>query len=190
MPSARAFPMGPGRVVLVVATLAVAATTSFAFVGPAAVAAGPESDATVTSGILAELAADPAKARLADDAIARSKTATADAARLRAKGDEAHAKMAEGVAREWAELGRELVEVAALEEKANRTQEAARDAGARVERERALVEEGIARTGRLRTQLESLEKEHPSDPKPPETKKPESKPPETKKAEPKKAGAR
>jgi hypothetical protein len=81
------------------------------------------------------------------------------AARMRGSGDEAHARLADGLARDWAEVARDSVFSATTEEKAHATQREMLDASAGVDRERALLEEAIARVGRLRARLEETRKE-------------------------------
>jgi len=75
---------------------------------------------------------------------------------MRNAGDIAHAQLAEGLALEWAEAARERARTEAVEKEARTSELAAIEAGARVERERALLEEAIARSGRLRAELASL----------------------------------
>lgn len=89
------------------------------------------------------------------EAVARATEALEQSARLRAAGDEAHAKAADGLAREWAETARDLALAAAAEKQADERRRQAIQAQAQLERTRALVENGIARLGRLRAELES-----------------------------------
>ena len=90
---------------------------------------------------------------------ARSRAALERAAKLRAAGDEPHARLADGLAKTWAEAARDVLRAVEVEEKSQATRRAATDAGLVAERERALLEEGIAQSGRLRAQLESTERE-------------------------------
>lgn len=121
--------------------------------------AGPE-DRSVAESILVKLDADAAHKSLTADPSARARAALERGTRTRASGDEPHARLADSLAREWAELGRDLVATADLEKKADDARRGATDAGAHAERERALLEEGIAQNGRLRAQLEAVEREH------------------------------
>jgi hypothetical protein len=105
------------------------------------------------------------------EAIARARDALEQSTRLRAAGDEAHAKAADGLAREWAETARDLARAAAAEKLADERRRQAIQALAQLERTRALVEDGIARLGRLRAELESAVARkavevHDGDPKP------------------------
>jgi len=161
MPSESAgFARSARRLVAACLLGAVAAALVVCFGSTQASATGD--DTAVTQAIVKDLEADKEHLSLVEGALARSKKASATATDFRAKGDEAHAKVADGLAREWAEFGKELVDVAVLEGRAGAAHFAARDAGARSERERALLEEGIARVGRLRTQLDAFDREQPA----------------------------
>jgi hypothetical protein len=127
-----------------------------------AAAAGPE-DRAATEAVLREVEASPKK-DVATEMIARSKAALDQAARLRAAGDEPHARLADGLAKTWADAARDVVRAVDVEERAQAARRAATDAGVVAERERALLEEGIAQSGRLRAQLESAERESKEQP--------------------------
>jgi len=88
-----------------------------------------------------------------DDAVTRSRDALERATRMRNAGDEAHARVAEGLALEWAETARDRARTSGVEAKAREAEVATIDASAHVERERALLEEAIARSGRLKAEL-------------------------------------
>jgi hypothetical protein len=83
---------------------------------------------------------------------------------MRQAGDETRALATEGLARRWVELARDLARTADAEAQAGLLRSAANDAGAHVERERALLEETIARTGRLKAEIETAEHEETSAP--------------------------
>jgi hypothetical protein len=89
------------------------------------------------------------------EALARASDALEQATRFRAAGDEAHAKAADGLAREWAETARDLALAAATEKQAEERKRQAIQAQAQLERTRALVEDGIARLGRIRAELDA-----------------------------------
>lgn len=128
---------------------------SAASLGLAATARG---DARADAVAIVEaLAHDPAHAAVTSGSVKEAKDALDRAARMRAAGDETHARLADGVALEWAETARDLVRAVDAEERATTLRLDALDASARGDRERALVEEGIARTGRFRAQLEDLQ---------------------------------
>jgi hypothetical protein len=129
--------------------------------GAAAAAAGD--DRSAAESLLREVEASPKK-DVATDLVARSRSALERAARFRTAGDESHARLADTVARTWAEAARDLVRAAAVEESASQARRGATDAGVVAERERALLEEAIAQSGRLRAQMATLDhaKEEPA----------------------------
>ncbi len=99
--------------------------------------------------MLDQATATPATA----DAVSRARDAIEQATRLRAAGDEAHAKAADGLAREWAETARDLALAIAAEKAAEDCKRQAMESQAQLQRTRALVEEGIAHLGRLRAEI-------------------------------------
>lgn len=136
----------PLAVLMVVAALGVGTVIS-----AAAVAA--DDDRAATEAIVREVEAATNKA-LAGEMLAHVKDAQARAQKLRAGGDEPRARLADGLARTWAESARDLIKAAEAEQKADVARLAANDAGREADRERALLEEAIAQSGRLRAQLE------------------------------------
>ncbi len=127
-----------------------------------AAAAGTDDRAT-TEAVLRAIEASPNKDVVAE-MLARSRAAVERAKKLRSAGDEQHAVLADGLARTWAETARAVVRAVDVEEKAQTVRRGATDAGVVAERERALLEEGIAQTGRLRAQLDAVEKESKEQP--------------------------
>jgi hypothetical protein len=112
-------------------------------------------DDHAAAGLLVQkLEADTAHGSIISVALAHAKEAIERATRLRGAGDEAHAKAADGLAREWAETARDLARAADAEESAAALRRRGVEAQAHLEHTRALVEEGIARIGRLRAELE------------------------------------
>jgi hypothetical protein len=103
-----------------------------------------------------------------DDAVKQAETALERGTRMRNAGDDIHARVAEGLALEWALLARERARTEETEKAARVSEVAVLEAGARVERERALLEEAIARGGRLRAELAALETKEAA-PKPKES---------------------
>jgi hypothetical protein len=87
------------------------------------------------------------------DARDHAREATERSTRFRDSGDPVHATIGDGVAHEWAEAARDI-ELAVDAEKmaAERRREAMR-AQAQLQRTRTLVEECIARLGRLQAEL-------------------------------------
>jgi hypothetical protein len=137
----------------IVAALAVMASLA---VGAVAMAAGD--DRAAAESALKEVDASPRK-DVASDFASRSRAALDRAARLRASGDESHAKVADNLARQWAEAARDVARAAVVEGNAQAARLGATDAGAIADRERALLEEAIAQSGRLRAQMESVERD-------------------------------
>jgi hypothetical protein len=117
-------------------------------------------DRATTASILDELDRDAAHKALIATQVQRAKDAVERATRFRAAGDESHARIADGLAREEAEAALDLAKAIDAERAADAARLAATDAGVVGERERALLEEGIARNGRLRAEIEELAKPH------------------------------
>src|SRR5271165_3485745 len=115
-------------------------------------------DHAAATAIVQQIGQDPAHASLAAAPIANARDAMERATRLRAVGDEAHAKAADGLAREWADSARDIARAADAEAAAAQIRRKAVDAQAQLERTRALVEEGIARVGRLTAELNQIER--------------------------------
>ena len=90
--------------------------------------------------LVTQLEQDGAHRAATADAVAKAKDALERAQRMRAAGDVAHAKAADGLALEWAQAGRDLAKAV--------------DAQAQLERSRALVEEALASVGRLQAELD------------------------------------
>jgi hypothetical protein len=140
---------------VVVAACALAAAAS-------AIAQGTD-DHTTASALVLSLERDASRAPVLGAALGHAKDALERAGRLRSAGDEAHAKAADGLAREWAETARDLARAADAERQAAEIRRKAVDAQAQLERSRALVEEAIARAGRLRSELEAASRAVPKD---------------------------
>jgi hypothetical protein len=131
----------------------VAALAGFA----GAVLAAPSDDRAATESILADLEKDPHQKTLCADPIAQSRMALERARRMRVAGDAEHARLAEGLAFEWARVGQELARADAIETRAAAARASAADAGAAVERERATLEQQLAENGRLQAELAKIE---------------------------------
>jgi hypothetical protein len=113
--------------------------------------ADDHADATA---LVTQLEQDGAHRAATGDAVARAKDALERAQRMRAAGDEAHAKAADGLALEWAQAGRDLAKAVDAEQSAAELRRKAVDAQAKLERSRALVEEALASVGRLQAELD------------------------------------
>jgi hypothetical protein len=131
------------------------AAVGWLIVAPARLARGEGGDPTATQALVQQLEQDAAHRSAIAETLARAREALERARKLRATGDEAHAKTADGLARDWAEVAREVARAADAEEKAAQIRRKALDEQGQLERTRALVEEGIARIGRLRAELEA-----------------------------------
>ena len=107
--------------------------------------------------MIADLEKDAKTKELTQDAVARARAGLERARRMRTAGDDRHARLAEGLALEWARVGQTLVRAAEAEGKAQSARQASLDAGARVDRERAMVEQQLAENGRLQAELAKLE---------------------------------
>jgi hypothetical protein len=98
-----------------------------------------------------------ARTRAAGSALAQALAAMERARRMRAVGDEVHARAADGLAREWAETARDVARAVDAEARAAERRRSAVESQAQLERTRALVEEGIAHVGRLRAELDKVQ---------------------------------
>ena len=133
--------------------------------------------AVATTGALASLAAGddraaaeiaiknltavPAHAKLAAEPLDRAQNALRRASDARIAGDHGHGAQLEGVGREWAETGRDLVRAAEAERKALELYAKATALETKVVRGRALLEETMARRERAREKLQQLEGKPP-----------------------------
>jgi len=128
-------------------------------------AASPSTSASVElapDGGVVDAALPPPKSSpvvAADNAIASAKKMLDKAAQLRALNDAPRAELAEDVALEWAETARDLVAAVEDERSADEQGKAAVAMTTKAERARQLLEEAIARRGRLQAELDALEKE-------------------------------
>jgi hypothetical protein len=114
-------------------------------------------DRASAEAILVPLEHDTAHASVTADPVKQARFALERATRMRDANDEARARIAEGLGLRWAEVARDAVRAADAEQAANEVRLAANDAGARAERERALLEEAIGRQGRLHAELDALQ---------------------------------
>jgi hypothetical protein len=140
-------------------TWLLAATLASALAGASLALGAATDDHAATQAIVDQLEHDAAHKAVVADTVAHAKAALERATRMRTAGDEAHARLADGLAREWAETAADLVRAVDAEKRAADARHEALDAGAQLERERALLEEGVTRAGRLRAELAAAEKE-------------------------------
>lgn len=135
-----------------------AACTLIACLAVGALAAAREDDRSTAEILLREVDASPRK-EAAGDLTARARAALERGKRMRSAGDDAHARLADSLARTWAEAARDVARATVVEESAAAARRGATDAGAIADREHALLEEAIAQGGRLRAQLDAMERD-------------------------------
>jgi hypothetical protein len=114
-------------------------------------------DHAAAEALVKQLEADSAHRLVTANALDHAKAAFEQGARLRAATDEAHARAADGLAREWAETARDFARAAEVETNALDGRRKAVAAEEKLERMRALVEEAIARVGRLTAALDEAD---------------------------------
>lgn len=135
-----------------------AAAALGAIAGPwLAWAGGPHDDRTAAETSLGALQASPRAKAATQDHVRKAKDALERARRMRAAGDDVHARLAEAVALEWTRAAEDTVRATEAEEKAARARLDAMDAGAFAERERALLEQQLAENGRMKAELRAIE---------------------------------
>lgn len=120
---------------------------------------------------------------VAEVPIAEAKKALERGKQLRAGGDVAHADLADELALEWAQTAMDAVNAVEEERAADQQGKLALEAASKAERARQLLEEAIARRGRLQAALDVLEKELAEkavDGGPSDTKGPKAPPPKKK----------
>jgi len=145
------------------AALAVGIFVAGAAVGvgaPARALADAPADHARTVALVRALEQDEAHKAVMAEALTHAEEALERATRMRDANDEAHAKLADGVALEWAATANDLRRAADAEAKAAELRRKAEEARAQAERARGLVEEAIARVGRLKAEL--VEADHTS----------------------------
>jgi hypothetical protein len=116
-------------------------------------------DRAAAQAVIAELGRDTDHHAVVAPSVERAQDAIERGVRMRAAGDEAHASEADALARQWAETGRELLRAANAEARANELRKKALDTQAQVAKTREIVEEVIARTGRLRAQIAAAQED-------------------------------
>jgi hypothetical protein len=120
-----------------------------------AVAAPPAGD---VDSLVQVLEGDAAHQALVAEPLRRAKAALARAKSLDVAGDAAHAALFRGTAREWAELGRDLIRTSQAEAQAVAAERALDDFDTKIVRERTLLEETVGRRARAAEALEQIER--------------------------------
>jgi hypothetical protein len=139
-----------------VAVAGMAAAWSLMATTPAQAQAG--GDHAAAEAMVLQIEHDTGHATVTGDALSSVKNALERATRMRAAGDETHARAADGLALEWAQTARDVARAVDAEGRAAELRHKALDAQSQLERLRAQVEEGIAHVGRLRAQLEEADR--------------------------------
>jgi hypothetical protein len=133
--------------------------------GSVAVAAADASPTQVTGSPrerVSRLEADQAHRAVTSGYVTRAKIALERASKLRASGDGANAEVADRAASVWLDAAETLARSVDRENEAASLELGVLDAGARVERERSLLEEALGNAGRRRAELARLERERSS----------------------------
>lgn len=112
--------------------------------------------------LLHQLEQDVAHRSLLADALTQTRDALERAQRFHILRDEVHARDAESLALEWADMGRDLVVASDAEARAAQVRRKATDSQVQLDRTRALVEETVARLGRLRAEIAEMEPPGPT----------------------------
>jgi len=120
-------------------------------------------DHSAAEALVEELGRDALHEPIVAEPVAHARQALERAVRLRELRDEVHAQAADGLALEWAHVARDLARAADAEAKAAEVRRKALDEQVQLERTRALVDEGIARVGRLRAELDEAERTRAGD---------------------------
>ncbi|RYE92373.1 MAG: hypothetical protein EOO75_06865 [Myxococcales bacterium] len=116
------------------------------------------SDADRAQATVTELTASPRAAVIARE-LDRARDALQRARGARGAGDALHGAQLEALARAWSDAARDVLAAATAEEQAHKAQTQLADARAQIDKERALIEETIARQGRARVELQRAEAE-------------------------------
>ena len=123
----------------------------------------PPGDGAAAEKLLREVGAraarDAGTAKVVAAPVESAKKSLERAHGARVSGDDAHARMLDGLALEWAETARDLERAAAAEQSSLAAAKAAADATTQAERARSLLEETQARRLRAQAELEKVEAE-------------------------------
>jgi septal ring factor EnvC (AmiA/AmiB activator) len=117
--------------------------------------AGKDNSSGVSAAIAALKTSASASANVADP-LARAEDALERASDVRRTGDTQHATLLEGLAREWVETAQTFNRAQRSESKASELERNTADLEAKVTRARTLLEETVARRGRVRAALDAL----------------------------------
>lgn len=140
--------------------------TALALISPCASA---ETAPDGAAKALGQLETNDGAKRVASEALARARAALQRAERMRAAGDEPHARLNEAVAAAFVDAAVALVAARTAQDASTEAQTKLLAAKARLERERALAEEAMMRKGQLEAQLEqTMQAKSPAPPAKPD----------------------
>lgn len=114
-------------------------------------------DRSAAESILVSVEADPATKDVTAEPVKRAREALERGRRMRAAGDEKHAKLADGLAYEWARVAQDLQKTVLTERRARDLAARSADAGTQVDRERTQLEQRLAENGRLAAEAARLD---------------------------------
>lgn len=114
-------------------------------------------DRGAAEAILAQVEKDPDTKEVTAEPVRRSRDALERGRRMRAAGDEKHAKLADGLALEWARVAQDLQKTVQTERRTRDLAARSADAGTQVDRERTQLEQRLAENGRLAAEAARLE---------------------------------
>ena len=120
-------------------------------------ASPPPDERSQAEATITELESNARTKTLCADPIAKARVALERAHRMRVAGDDRHARLVEGLARQWTMVAEELAHADEIESRAAAARALAADAGAHVERARATLEQQLAENGRMQAELAKLE---------------------------------
>lgn len=120
-----------------------------------ALASRAPDDRSVANEIISQQTAG-SSAPVASRALAEARRALQRADHARSAGDTANARHLEGLAREWAEMARDVARATNAEQRADRNQRAAASASLQVRKTHAMIETLVARRARAQGELQQL----------------------------------
>lgn len=138
------------------AVLAALLVALLVFVGAGVVLASGD-DRAAAEAILVQVEKDPDTKDVTADPVRRSREALERGRRMRAAGDEKHAKLADGLALEWARVAQDLQKTVQTERRTRDLAAKSADAGTQVDRERTQLEQRLAENGRLAAEAARLD---------------------------------
>ncbi|CAN5367310.1 hypothetical protein BH09MYX1_BH09MYX1_53580 [soil metagenome] len=114
-------------------------------------------DRGAAEAILTSVEKDPDTKGVTAEPVRRSRDALERGRRMRSAGDETHAKLADGLALEWARVAQDLQKTVQTERRARDLAARSADAGTQVDRERTQLEQRLAENGLLAAEATRLD---------------------------------